>query len=99
MSESVQEMTKNENTNDDKTDAALIGGSAPIAGVSDASFIAFGNTSSQSKSLLEEVLNNEEDLNNVLEEYNDDNDYVKSDIDLNVNAASGERSSLSLIHI
>ena len=93
LAESVQEMTKNENTNDDKTDAALIGGSAPIAGVSDGSFIAFGNTSSQSKSLLEEVLNNEEDLNNVLEEYNDDNDYVKSDIDLNVNAASGERSS------
>jgi len=86
------------NTNGDEGGAAALGVSPPVAGDNEGSFVAFGNTTTNhSQSLLEQVLNNEDELNNVNEDYNDDNDFIKSDVDITAvneddNATSGERS-------
>ena len=97
LSASVQEMDL-ANTNGDEGGAAALGVSPPVAGDNEGSFVAFGNTTTNhSQSLLEQVLNNEDELNNVNEDYNDDNDFIKSDVDITAvneddNATSGERS-------
>ena len=99
LSESIQEMTKSKDAgNIDESGAAALGVSPPSK---EGSFVAFGNaTTNKSQSLLEHVLNDEEELNNVFEKYNDDNNFITSDVDINVanvvnehdNVASGEKS-------
>ena len=88
------------NTNGDhESGAAALGVSSPVAGDNEGSFVAFGNTTTNhSQSLLEQVLNNEDELNNVYEDYNNNNDFIKSDVDITAvndeddNATSLERS-------
>jgi hypothetical protein len=86
LSASVQEMDLANTNGDHESGAAALGVSSPVAGDNEGSFVAFGNTTTNhSQSLLEQVLNNEDELNN----YNDDNDFIKSD-DVDITAVNDE---------
>ena len=90
LSASVQEMDLANTNGDHESGAAALGVSSPVAGDNEGSFVAFGNTTTNhSQSLLEQVLNNEDELNNVCEDYNDDNDFIKSD-DVDITAVNDE---------